>query len=80
MNVYQDRKGISGSPDLARVMVDYRSDTLEAAKRNAASNGYKGALYPWTSALTGDMGDECYGAVTDAGGKARCSLVPGSSS
>jgi trehalose/maltose hydrolase-like predicted phosphorylase len=50
-------------------MVDYRSNTLPAAKRNAANNGYKGALYPWTSALTGDMGDECYGAVTDARGK-----------
>jgi hypothetical protein len=50
-------------------MVDYRSNTLPAAKRNAANNGYAGAFYPWTSALTGDMGDECYGAVTDASGK-----------
>jgi len=56
-------------PDLARVMVDYRSNTLPAAKKNAADNGYAGAFYPWTSALTGDMGDECYGAVTDANGK-----------
>jgi trehalose/maltose hydrolase-like predicted phosphorylase len=56
-------------PDLARVMVDYRSNTLPAARKNAADNGYAGALYPWTSALTGDMGDECYGAVTDANGK-----------
>jgi trehalose/maltose hydrolase-like predicted phosphorylase len=56
-------------PDLARVMVDYRSNTLPAAKKNATDNGYKGALYPWTSALAGDMGDECYGAVTDASGK-----------
>jgi trehalose/maltose hydrolase-like predicted phosphorylase len=56
-------------PDLARVMVDYRSNTLPAARKNAADNGYAGAFYPWTSALTGDMGDECYGAVTDANGK-----------
>jgi trehalose/maltose hydrolase-like predicted phosphorylase len=56
-------------PALAKVMVDYRSDTLPDAKKNAANNGYKGALYPWTSALHGDMGDECYGAVTDAHGK-----------
>jgi trehalose/maltose hydrolase-like predicted phosphorylase len=56
-------------PRLARVMVDYRSDTLPAARRNAAENGYRGALYPWTSGLHGDLGDECYGAVTDATGK-----------
>ncbi|MGA2538519.1 MAG: hypothetical protein ABSF53_21095, partial [Terracidiphilus sp.] len=56
-------------PELARVMVDYRSDTLPAAERNAASNGYKGVLYPWTSGMSGDMGDECYGAVTNASGK-----------
>jgi len=56
-------------PGLARVMVDYRSNTLPAAERNAANNGYKGALYPWTSGMSGDMGDECYGAVTDASGK-----------
>jgi trehalose/maltose hydrolase-like predicted phosphorylase len=56
-------------PDIAQVMVDYRYATLPAAKRNAANNGYAGALYPWTSAISGDMGDECYGAVTDAKGK-----------
>jgi trehalose/maltose hydrolase-like predicted phosphorylase len=56
-------------PDIARVMVDYRSTTLPAAKRNAASNGYKGAMYPWTSAISGDMGDECYDVITDAKGK-----------
>jgi len=56
-------------PDLARVMVDYRSNTLPAAQANAHNNGYAGALYPWTSALSGDMGAECYGAVTNADGK-----------
>lgn len=56
-------------PNIARVMVDYRSNTLPAARKNAANNGYAGALYPWTSAISGDMGDECYGAVTDAQGK-----------
>jgi trehalose/maltose hydrolase-like predicted phosphorylase len=56
-------------PNIARVMVDYRSNTLPAARRNAANNGYAGALYPWTSAISGDMGDECYGAVMDAQGK-----------
>jgi trehalose/maltose hydrolase-like predicted phosphorylase len=56
-------------PRLAKVLVDYRSDTLPGAQKNASDNGYKGALYPWTSAIAGDMGDECYGAVTDAKGK-----------
>ncbi len=56
-------------PKLARVMADYRSDTLPAAKKNAADNGYAGVLYPWTSGLTGDMGDECYGSVTNEQGK-----------
>jgi trehalose/maltose hydrolase-like predicted phosphorylase len=56
-------------PEIARVMVDYRYDTLAAARRNAANNGYQGAFYPWTSGTTGDMGDECYGAVTDSHGK-----------
>jgi trehalose/maltose hydrolase-like predicted phosphorylase len=60
---------VAEHPSLARVMVDYRSDTLPAARKNAAQNGYQGALYPWTSGLSGDMGDECYGAVTDAAGK-----------
>ena len=60
---------LAGHPDIARVMVDYRSTTLPAARKNAANNGYAGALYPWTSAISGDMGDECYGAVTDAKGK-----------
>ena len=56
-------------PQLARVFVDYRSNTLPAALKNAKNNGYDGAFYPWTSGITGDMGDECYGAVTDATGK-----------
>lgn len=56
-------------PQLAKVLVDYRSNTLPAARRNASNNGYQGALYPWTSAIAGDMGDECYGAVTNAQGK-----------
>ncbi len=56
-------------PQIARVMVDYRANTLSAARRNAIENGYAGALYPWTSGLSGDMGEDCYGAVTNAKGK-----------
>ncbi len=60
---------LAQQPQLAKVLVDYRSNTLPAARKNASNNGYQGALYPWTSAIAGDMGDECYGAVTDAQGK-----------
>ena len=40
-------------PELAKSMVEYRCQRLEAAKRNAFSHGYKGAMYPWESAATG---------------------------
>jgi trehalose/maltose hydrolase-like predicted phosphorylase len=33
--------------------MDYRFDRLEAAKRNAFSHGFKGAMYPWESTVTG---------------------------
>lgn len=41
-------------PDLAKSMMEYRFERLEAAKRNALMHGYKGAMYPWESAATGD--------------------------
>ncbi|MFC0773865.1 glycoside hydrolase family 65 protein [Terrimonas alba] len=40
-------------PEIAKSMVEYRFQRLEAAKRNAFSKGYKGAMYPWESAETG---------------------------
>jgi trehalose/maltose hydrolase-like predicted phosphorylase len=40
-------------PEIAKSMVEYRYQRLEAAKRNAFSKGYKGAMYPWESAETG---------------------------
>ncbi len=40
-------------PELAKSMVDYRYQRLDAAKRNAFSKGYKGAMFPWESAATG---------------------------
>jgi trehalose/maltose hydrolase-like predicted phosphorylase len=41
-------------PDLAKSMIEYRYERLEAAERNAFSHGFKGAMYPWESAETGD--------------------------
>jgi len=40
-------------PEIARSMVEYRYQRLEAAKRNAFANGFKGAMFPWESAETG---------------------------
>ncbi len=40
-------------PEIAKSMVEYRYQRLEAAKRNAFGKGYKGAMYPWESAETG---------------------------
>jgi len=40
-------------PEIAKSMIEYRFQRLEAAKRNAFSKGYKGAMYPWESAETG---------------------------
>ena len=40
-------------PEIAKSMLEYRYQRLEAAKRNAFANGFKGAMYPWESAETG---------------------------
>ncbi len=40
-------------PGLAKSMVEYRFQRLDAAKRNAFSKGYKGAMFPWESAESG---------------------------
>jgi protein-glucosylgalactosylhydroxylysine glucosidase len=40
-------------PEMAKSMVEYRFERLEAAKRNAFGKGYKGAMFPWESAETG---------------------------
>jgi trehalose/maltose hydrolase-like predicted phosphorylase len=40
-------------PEMAKSMIEYRYQRLDAAKRNAFSKGYKGAMFPWESAETG---------------------------
>ncbi|MBS7563006.1 glycoside hydrolase family 65 protein [Mucilaginibacter sp. Bleaf8] len=40
-------------PEIARSVLEYRFERLEAAKRNAFANGFKGAMYPWESADKG---------------------------
>lgn len=41
-------------PEIAGSLLDYRFDRLAIAKKNAFSHGYKGAMYPWESADTGN--------------------------
>jgi trehalose/maltose hydrolase-like predicted phosphorylase len=57
---------LAAHPDIARVAVDYRFNTLKAAKHDAKANGYQGAFYPWTAGEDGFTGADCYGTVTDA--------------
>ncbi|HEU4642076.1 MAG TPA: hypothetical protein VFS44_06430 [Gemmatimonadaceae bacterium] len=42
-------------PDIARSMVMFRARTLDAARRNARANGFRGAMYPWEA---GEHGEE----------------------
>jgi kojibiose phosphorylase len=41
-------------PELARHLLSYRYHTLEGARRKARSYGYKGAMFAWESADSGD--------------------------
>jgi beta-phosphoglucomutase len=41
-------------PELARNLLSYRYHTLPGARRKATHYGYKGAMYSWESADTGD--------------------------
>jgi trehalose/maltose hydrolase-like predicted phosphorylase len=41
-------------PELARSMLEYRYQRLDAARRNAFSHGYRGAMFPWESASEGE--------------------------
>ena len=40
-------------PDMAKSLLEYRFERLEAAKQNAFSHGYKGAMFPWESSANG---------------------------
>ena len=41
-------------PEIAASLMEYRFQRLPAAKANAASHGYKGAMFPWESAASGN--------------------------
>ena len=40
-------------PEIARSLLEYRFERLEAAKQNAFAHGYAGAMFPWESAGDG---------------------------
>ena len=40
-------------PDIAKSLLEYRFERLEAAKQNAFAHGYDGAMFPWESAEDG---------------------------
>lgn len=40
-------------PSIAKSILEYRYERLEAAKQNAFSHGYAGAMYPWESSADG---------------------------
>ena len=40
-------------PDIAKSLLEYRFERLDAAKQNAFSHGYDGAMYPWESSADG---------------------------
>ena len=40
-------------PDMAKSLLEYRFERLEAARQNAFSHGYKGAMFPWESSANG---------------------------
>jgi len=41
-------------PEMAKSMVEYRYQRLKEARHNAFAHGYKGAMFPWESAATGN--------------------------
>jgi protein-glucosylgalactosylhydroxylysine glucosidase len=40
-------------PEIARSLLEYRYERLNAAKHNAFAHGFKGAMFPWESAADG---------------------------
>ncbi len=41
-------------PGIAKSLLEYRFERLTAARKNAFSHGYKGAMFPWESAASGN--------------------------
>lgn len=52
--VWMFRPLLALHPELARSMLEYRFQRLEAARQNALRHGYQGAMFPWESASEGE--------------------------
>jgi protein-glucosylgalactosylhydroxylysine glucosidase len=52
-DVWMLRPLLALQPELARSMLEYRYQRLGAARQNAFSHGYRGAMFPWESASEG---------------------------
>lgn len=60
---------IYSAPEMAKKLLAYRYGTLDGARKKARDNGYKGAQFPWESALTGEEETPIWGAVDIVTGK-----------
>ena len=49
-------------PEIAKSLLEYRYQRLEAARQNAFSHGYKGAMFPWESSDAGNRRYTCVGS------------------
>ncbi|MBC7083522.1 MAG: glycoside hydrolase family 65 protein [Firmicutes bacterium] len=58
-------------PEIARNLLGYRYHTLPAARRNAASKGYRGAMFAWESADTGEETTPPWGDPNPVTGERR---------
>lgn len=57
------------NPSIARSLLEYRYHTLDEARKKAQDHGYKGAMYPWESAFTGEEETPEWAAVNIQTGK-----------
>jgi hypothetical glycosyl hydrolase len=57
------------SPEEAKNLLLYRFQHLEGAEKKARENGYKGALFPWESAFSGDEETPEFAAINIKTGK-----------
>ena len=53
-------------PEIARNLLTYRYLTIEGARRKAQHYGYKGAMFAWESAMTGDEVTPSMGSLNQA--------------
>jgi kojibiose phosphorylase len=60
---------IHTQPEVARNLLTYRYHTLKGARRKAAHYGYRGAMYAWESADTGDEVTPRWGTPDDPYGE-----------